>query len=548
MYLDNCFKFFFLLSALVFLLLFFIFLILGYSQSIKLLINLFHIDFNNDRILQAFTIKKFYIFQALCLLLSSLFFVAFWYSKQIYIRVSPFIKDLMYSSFRVLKTQMSSYTALILVIPFLASVYYAITVPVICDEAFTFLNFTSRGVISSLSFYPAPNNHILHSLLTNITYFFPFLSALVKLRLPAIFINFLTILASLHFIKKTFGIQMAIVVTAVVSCFFMSIYYSFIARGYGIIALIFILSLNFAFNIISRNHQTRDYAFFSFFSVLGFYTIPTYLYPFILLCCFVFIAGGLKIKKLVISSATILLTVAILYMPVIILSGLDSLFSNKFIAPMSRIEVLKVLPYYFTWALKTILGIPWLVILPILSVSLILIIIQTVNRRVNIWFSIIMLSGPFILLIIHSVIPPPRVFSFYGFIIALIIFMPYRNILQKVNPIVLFVLLILFQLIGTIQFQFSIIHFEDKSYQSEELVIKTIGNNNYVVNSGWFDTYLLFELKRRNIKNYQLKYYYPQKMSADSMQGYDYLIIDKSNDCSVIKKPKYQNAYYSVYD
>jgi len=37
-------------------------------------------------------------------------------------------------------------------------------------------------------------------------------------------------------------------------------------------------------------------------------------------------------------------------------------------------------------------------------------------------------------------------------------------------------------------------------------------------------------------------------MSADTMGGYDYLIIDKSNDCSVIKKPKYQNAYYSVYD
>jgi len=496
----NCFKFYFLLSALAFLLLFIIFLILGYSQSIKLLISVFHIDFNVERIWQTFTIIKFYMFEGLFIVLSSVFFAAFLYSKQVYIRISPFIKDLIYSSIRVVKTQMSSYTAILIIIPFASSVYFAATVPVIGDEAFTFVNFTSRGFISSLSFYPAPNNHIFNSLLTNLTYYIPFLPALIKLRLPAILINILTIIASMHFTKKLFGKQMAIVITAGVSCLFLTIFYSFAARGYGIIALVFMLSLNFAFNIITRNHQTRDYLFYIFFSIIGFYTIPTYLYPFVLLCSFIFFAGDFKVKKLIISALAIILVVTILYLPVIILNGLDSIVNNKFVAHLDRIEVIKVLPFYLARVVKIIFGIPWIVVLSTLILSLIIVFCQKKNRKLFIVFTAVMLTGPIFLLTIHSVFPPCRVFNFYGFIIVFLILVPYRNLLQKVKPRFLLIPCIVLQVASVFYFKTNVESYNNRDYISKELVLKTLGNNNYVVNSGWFDTYLLFELKAGILK------------------------------------------------
>ncbi len=42
--------------------------------------------------------------------------------------------------------------------------YWGVVQPISYDEAWTYLNFTKNGWLTSLSWYPAPNNHLFYSL------------------------------------------------------------------------------------------------------------------------------------------------------------------------------------------------------------------------------------------------------------------------------------------------------------------------------------------------------------------------------------------------
>ncbi|MFT3796805.1 hypothetical protein [Flavobacterium sp.] len=96
------------------------------------------------------------------------------------------------------------YLALLLAIPLAASVYYALQMPVSYDEAWTFLNFTRKGFVASASHYPAPNNHVLHSLVTNLTYHLPGLSNLFKMRISVLCVNLVSMVLLYRFVRQTF--------------------------------------------------------------------------------------------------------------------------------------------------------------------------------------------------------------------------------------------------------------------------------------------------------------------------------------------------------
>jgi len=106
-----------------------------------------------------------------------------YYASQIILLISGIIFEV-----RSINKKSLFIMALILLIAIIYRLYYAISFPVSYDEAWTYINFTEKGLLSSISFYPSPNNHVLHSVLTNLSYYLPFTQT-VNLRLPSIIIS-----------------------------------------------------------------------------------------------------------------------------------------------------------------------------------------------------------------------------------------------------------------------------------------------------------------------------------------------------------------------
>ena len=145
------------------------------------------------------------------------------------------------------------------------------------DEAYTFLHFASKPWKHILADYSAPNNHIFHTILVGIAYRLFGAEAWV-LRLPAFLAGTLTVPAMYIAARRFFSAPQALGAAAIISVLPVFINYSVNGRGYTILILFSLLLANFAGILVDR--QTKA-ALISFIitTVLGFYTIPIFLYP-----------------------------------------------------------------------------------------------------------------------------------------------------------------------------------------------------------------------------------------------------------------------------
>lgn len=198
-------------------------------------------------------------------------------------------------------------------------IYY----PIDFDEADTYMFFSSQGPLVAATFYPLPNNHILFSIITSITSMLP-IDPVYALRLPLLPIGLLTILSMYGLLKKYFAEEAALVGLS----FFIAAYplfiYSFLARGYLLLLLFYIISLYAIIELcFFAQHRKRHTYLLVFSSVAGLYTIPSFLYALAGLFLFAFAVLLLQKKnasivRLVKKGFVIALLSTILYLPVLI--------------------------------------------------------------------------------------------------------------------------------------------------------------------------------------------------------------------------------------
>lgn len=438
---------------------------------------------------------------------------------------------------------------LLLVLPVMASCFYALMLPVSFDEAATFLFFTNKGFTESISHYPAPNNHVLHSVLTNITKHIPGFPVLLKMRISSLVINFITLIVLYKFIAKHFSTKLALFVVAIGSMLFLNLYYSYMSRGYALINLFFVLNLNCSFNIIKEENLTRNWMAFSLFSILGFYTLPSYLYPFLTLNSFIFVFQPKRIKTQLVFGLLILSIVSTMYLPIISNEGLSAITNNTYVKSVGLLQTLKSLPLYYLFTIQEITGIHWIVIVLTLVVSNYLIVKS--KNKLHIALAIIMIAAPFVLLSLHRVLPFARVFNYYGFVIVLLIIIPFQNKLESLNLKILIPALLVLQGLLWFHFDSKIYSYEDKDQALNmtvaKIIPKIIGDKKYLSNKSLLVYNLEFELISKGFKNYQVKEVHYPKMSADTISDYDYIIITKEEDFTAIKKPMIVTKYYSIY-
>jgi hypothetical protein len=202
--------------------------------------------------------------------------------------------------------------------------------PMRYDEALTFNEFASRPLYYGLSFYPEPNNQLLNTLLMHLAYVV-FGNQPWVLRLPALLGGVLLVPATYWLASELFSSRPAPFAAVLVGVSSYLVEYSTNGRGYTLQALCFVVMLG----LIVR----RRLVLAAGVAALGAYAVPTMLYGVIIAGVWLLVCRARWREVLTFGLLTGLL-VTLLYLPVILISGPDTLVANRFVLPLE----LSVLP------------------------------------------------------------------------------------------------------------------------------------------------------------------------------------------------------------
>ena len=211
------------------------------------------------------------------------------------------------------------------------------------DEAYTFMAFASRGLRISIIDYHLPNNHVFHTILVNLAYQMLGDSPAV-IRLPAFLAGILIIPATYITGRIFYNSNVGLVGASIVASLPVLIDYSTTARGYTIITLFALLIVSLAVYVMDHRNMLA-WGLLVIISSLGLYTNPTMIYPigmaytWLLLSRLIHdvsdIYGSKYYLYLLFSSLAIIIIALILYLPIILNSGLQSLIGNDVIETLS---------------------------------------------------------------------------------------------------------------------------------------------------------------------------------------------------------------------
>jgi len=223
--------------------------------------------------------------------------------------------------------------------------------PIRHDEAFTFTNYASKPLILGLSNYSFPNNHLFHTLCVHISYFL-FGNQLWAIRLPAFLASILLLPVTYYLVRALYNKHSALITTTCLTVSSALIEYGTNARGYALMMLFFMLLLLLA-TYLRKKNNVAAWIILATFSALGLHTVPVMLYPFATLLLWIILSAWQKdfslsfkatiYRVLLYGTLTICLT-GMLYLPVILASGLDAIIQNRFVQPMTLSSFIDHLP------------------------------------------------------------------------------------------------------------------------------------------------------------------------------------------------------------
>ncbi|SHK63455.1 Dolichyl-phosphate-mannose-protein mannosyltransferase [Desulfatibacillum alkenivorans DSM 16219] len=295
-------------------------------------------------------------------------------------------------------------------------VYFAFQ-PMRFDEAHTFLQFVNNGALYLFS-YPAPNNHVLHTLFVKLSVTL-FGTGPFAIRLPSIAAGVLCIpavflLTRLILKSKESGF-FAAALTAVLPYF---ILYSSMARGYTILCLLSIC-LAIAGLRLAEKPNLPSCFLYSLIISLGMFDVPTFLFPaagITLWTAACMQINGVRLKDIAAGfvapcAAFSLAGALFLYTPVIIASdGVSHIISNKFVKAKPWGFFLEKLPEHFAQTGNQMaLGLPPVVlILLFIILALGLLHLSRLKNQQGFWLAPIIFVCSFIILLAKRSIPFPR--------------------------------------------------------------------------------------------------------------------------------------------
>jgi len=294
-------------------------------------------------------IFKIYLAATGLVLLVLAYFIRFQWQqlKRSRLFIRQFVKDF-YLFKQAIKLEKSEkvYSLILLLMTGLAIIFRLkyIYVPMRHDEAYTLVAFASDSLFDTIIAYHLPNNHVFHSILVNIVTHVLGIQPWA-VRLPALIAGVLIVPATYSLAKNIYNKETALASALLVAYSPALVSYSTNARGYTLETLITLLSLILGI-YVKKERNLFAWALIIFLGAIGFYTIPTMLFPFGVLFVWLFLSNLVEgsgpyssrftfFKYWVIAGIGTALLVLVLYTPIFIYAGADKFFANGVIAPLS---------------------------------------------------------------------------------------------------------------------------------------------------------------------------------------------------------------------
>jgi 4-amino-4-deoxy-L-arabinose transferase-like glycosyltransferase len=248
------------------------------------------------------------------------------------------------------------------------------------DETYTFMAFAIRGLKVVITDYHLPNNHVFHTILVNLFYQL-FGDSPAVIRLPAFIAGIMIIPATFIVARKFYDWKIGILAASIVASLPVMIDYSTTARGYTIMTLFSLILIAIADYV--RDHKNFvAWIMLVLFSSLGLFTNPTMIYPVGMTFTWLILSwaigdlhsdyGKQFIQYLLLTFIGIGIITGLLYLPIILTSGLHSIIGNEVVETLSWSDFgQSILPRvrntWHEWNRGILPGISWVALLGLLA-------------------------------------------------------------------------------------------------------------------------------------------------------------------------------------
>lgn len=427
-------------------------------------------------------------------------------------------------------------------------IFYMLEFPLVHDELFSFMYLVDKGFLPSAAYYPGPNNHIFFS---EIAVLFNTVldNNLLVMRLPSLLAGILGVVVLFVLINRRLGFEVAFLASCLFAFSYNIFFYSTHGRGYAMLYLFFILAFFCLMKITDDGGVKRIYKIiFVTACIMGFYTIPVFLYPYT--CLFIFgffyflLNGRTKDSfHFIVLNLFVAGIVLFLYLPVFFLNGMDAVTGNSWVQPFSYDVFFSRAGEYLLNTLDYLWNLRWggWIITAVLFISGIVVMSFIQHGKMAACILLLVLL-PFALLIIQRVLPFYRVWDYlmvvFAILFGLVIQFTIENITtQKINNVAL-VLIPLIIIGANIYFVQSEVQngfpyysrlnaFMDKAFQ-EKAERVFVGEDTYHL-------FMSFEARERKV---------PMEIfSGASPHSYDLVVIPAKGTFPRFINPKHYKPY-----
>ena len=296
-----------------------------------------------------------------------------------------------------------------------------LNVPIAYDEAYSFLNFARRPWYEAIADYNSTNNHVLNTFLMHWAYRL-FGQQEWALRLPALAAGLLLLLIAYPWAQDRLGQTTALLTTVFVATAPVLVDYSVNARGY-IFVTTFAVLVDWCFERLDRRapYPALNWSTAGLGTVLGLWAMPIMVYPLAGIVAWFLLAPlgrqrgqrlpGLlrRAGELTVFLALTGFAIAVLYSPAYVFRGLLAT-ENPFVWPLTFPEWLAQTPGAWAggfqrWVAGPLPAVCWAVLLLVGLLSL----RRTPAAAAKI---LAVFGGTVLLMAVHRVAPPPRLFVF----------------------------------------------------------------------------------------------------------------------------------------
>ena len=295
-------------------------------------------------------------------------------------------------------------------------------VPMRYDEAYTVVAFAIRPLWNAISDYHLPNNHIFHTLMVHFSLQWFGINEAAA-RLPALLAGLACIPAGYLVGRSLYNRWTGLLAAAWIGFSPILVIFSTNARGYTLVCLFTLILLGLG-NYLRQHASVLAWCLLAVFTALGFFTLPTMLYPAGIVYSWLGLSWLFKdtgpasrrrdfLLGLVVSGLLAGLLSLVFYIPAVLTSGVDALIANRHVVSLSWYEFSGNLPLRAvdTWQFWTT-GWPMIFSL-IFGLGLLLsILLHTRTARYKIHLLVPSVLWVALTLVIQRVAPLPRIWLF----------------------------------------------------------------------------------------------------------------------------------------